>query len=663
MPEFKLADDDFEVNDDNIENLPRFPKLPNRDENIQKRVLDILNGIVLTGTNVQWGIDVKTDDGSVITAGTEESEFMKILTITENVPGQSASYHITYVFLQNDTVDLVTFEQLQKFRFLQSIIRQHPLFVNIKQTIDQAIQVIKIDELEQTIEFVALSTFRSLLDEMMNDYESRKRNYSPVFGGILLFSMNRHGVNEANSANEANSVNEANSAPQQPLSMMTMACQVGELTTLVVDKLFNDPTIESMFYRITEKQRFSEYDIQRLCKMFEQGWGGQIISSSEGGDDNLTINTDDDRRDSITRFVKSVITEIKEWKDENPTLKWTRPQIQRKFFSYIESAHFASVANVEAVSKKINDGDEHSNPTYDFFSNIKTLVHSDIVLKSMMRNSSCVLSMSLTMMALRKQGVQVMDLFNMGKLKGCACYSNAASVNGMISFQNNYESVILELINGVDVDYLFTIFNSNDCNERTNANYEQFEEDCEMCFISIPAAVCLFTKRAGRIQKQIEYVDTSEINEDVNINQDDEAITRAADKPSDYDDYGETRAVDKPSDVDDYGETRAVDKPSDYDDYGETRAVNKPSDDDYGETRAVDKPSDYDDYGKTRAVGNDAGDDDYGKTGVIDDNTHSNQRYNNKHWRSDGVEAKDTFNTRSKHHKHDRHERHDFSPS
>ena len=220
----------------------------------------------------------------------------------------------------------------------------------------------------------------------------------------------------------------------------------------------------------------------------------------------------------------------------------------------------------------------------------------------MMRNSSCVLSMSLTMMALRKQGVQVMDLFNMGKLKGCACYSNAASVNGMISFQNNYESVILELINGVDVDYAFTIFNSNDCNERTNANYEQFEEDCEMCFISIPEAVCLFTKRAGRIQKQIEYVDTSEINEDVNINHDDEAITRAADKPSD------------------------------------------------------------DDYGETGDVGNDAGDDDYGKTGVIDDTTHSNQRYNNKHWRSDvddGVEAKDTFNTRSKHHKHDRHDRHD----
>ena len=181
----------------------------------------------------------------------------------------------------------------------------------------------------------------------------------------------------------------------------------------------------------------------------------------------------------------------------------------RRFF--VDIPHIDWVGNLELAFNKSN--------TYKSLKRMKEQLKENTEMSLVVRNSSCTLAMSLTLMHLRRNGYKIIDLNNAGQIGGCMCYSNAASVNDMISIFGNSTQGLMELLFDENPFYQFKVFNRNDCLRTTS----QYAFDGNMYFIDIPSAVCLFTKHKERSQLRVaEEEDDDKEDENDNESENDE---------------------------------------------------------------------------------------------------------------------------------------------
>ena len=473
MPHVNLCEEDFRITDLNFSNLPRAPKLHARDDNIQKIVYDIIHGTVAAGTHMQWGIEFGTraeardrdrafhrerysvndedhvndedddndvsvnddidvgDDDDPVLLGTEDSEFFKILNIIEEKPGNDAGvYRLTYIFLQNDSPDLLTDKQLLELNEVRHLLLMHPEMQKIR----NALVKTKKKMIAESIQFNTLQSFMQVFDGMCR-MPGKQSEVS--FASLLLFCENCED------------------------DTMTMACQFGFINTFFLHLPMEAREILKKFQ---ESPELSQADVGRLTQL--------IANKSQ-----QPLPEDE---------IQNTIDEIQKWKLRNPKVQLLHRQIHRYFFPFVDIPHFDWVGNLEVFS--------HESSSHRSLMQIKAKLKEDLDVQSIVRNSSCTLLMALTMMQLRSQGCKIMELCNAGKIRGCMCYSNAASANEMMSIMGSSKEGLKELLDCRNPEHEFTVFNRNDC-----LGNEFFKFSGHMYFIDIPSAVCLFTKRKEKL--------------------------------------------------------------------------------------------------------------------------------------------------------------------
>ena len=482
MPRVNLCEEDFRITDSNFSNLPRAPKLHARDDNIQKIVYDIIHGTVAAGTHMQWGIefgtraeardrdrafhrerysvgagvnddedddvsvnddiDVGGDDDEPVLLGTEDSEFFKILNIIEEKPGNDAGvYRLTYIFLQNNSPDLLTDRQLLELNAVKHLLLKHPEMQKIRHTLAKTKEKMG----NRGIQFNALQSVMQVFDGM-----SRMPGKQSIvsFASLLLFCENCQD------------------------DTMTMACQYGSINTFFLHLPMKSIRI---LKKLQESPELSQADVGRLTQL--------IVNKSQ-----QPLPEDE---------IQNTISEIQKWKLRNPKVQMLHRQIHRYFFPFVDIPYFGLVGNLEVFSNE--------SSSYRSLMQIKAKLKEDLNVQSIVRNSSCTLLMALTMMQLRSQGCQIMELSNAGKIGGCMCYSNAASANEMMSIMGSSKEGLKELLDCRNPEHEFTVFNRNDC-----ISNEFFKFSGHMYFIDIPSAVCLFTKR----KEKLGAVDVEDGDED-----------------------------------------------------------------------------------------------------------------------------------------------------
>ena len=478
MPQVNFVDDDFTLSDANFANLPPMQKLADEGENVEQRIIDIISGTVAAGTKVKWGIDMKTDDGGVIRIGTEDSDFFKILDITEEKPDKRGFYHVIYIYIQDQPLDFISDEQLRELNHIREALLTYPSLVKLRKNLEQTMENTETFGLIG-IEQYTLMTFISLFDDMTREYASN--NQEPNFGGLLLFS-------DEGSDDNTNYV--------------ISACQTGYVKSVFLN---TNKSLENLLLKITRVQRIDQIDMDRLFQlmvmmMTDDGRGGNNKGENYRGG----VGRDSDATETQVEIVKQMISKVTEWASDHPNLKWNPIHVRRCFLNFINVPYIDYVGNLEAA----NEG----NPFLKVFRNIKTSLKTlntqDKAARSTrvaIANSSCTLSMSLTLMQLRNQGCEMFELYNIGSVGGCMCYSKAASVNQMISFIGKFNTNFNEMCNGDDVSHAFRIFNNNHCNPEFNPLHTNYSDSNSMFFIDIATAVSLFTRRKKRIEYKEYY--------------------------------------------------------------------------------------------------------------------------------------------------------------
>ena len=551
MPRVNLCEEGFRVTESNFANLPRAPKLPGRDENIQQIVYNLINGTVAAGTNVQWGIYDDSRGGAAAAAsvsasndtddkliGTEDSEFFKILNIIEEKPGNDAgTYRVTYVFIQGNTPDLLSDDQLLELNAVQRLLSTHPEMRKIRGLLSETRHKMS-DASISGYEFSALDFFIQLFDNM------REQQFPLKFGSLLLFCENCQD------------------------DVMTMACQVGSVLTHYIRPR---PDITMICEIIEEKQELSEVN------------AGKLIRLLTGNSDHRDYEPWHQRPQPTQseEDVQAIIDYIQDWKSRNPELKFLNGQISRYFQPFVDIPHIDWVGNVEVAFEKSN--------SYKSLKDIKNQLKENPDLRLVVRNSSCTLAMSLTMMQLRRTGYQIIDLYNAGKTSGCVCYSNAASVNDMISIFGSSIPGLMELLYDETPQYQFHVFNRNDCIGKSEYAYGG-----NMYFIDIPSAVCLFTKQKERLRAMTEVDEREEHNDDVDEREahddvDEREEHNDADERKAHDDVDKRFDDDEERDEENESDDEESDDVEEIDDDEESDDVEKIDDDEERDTEERDE--------------------------------------------------------------------------
>ena len=510
MPRVNLCEEGFRVTDLNFSNLPRAPKLPERDDNIQKIVYDLIHGTVAAGTNVQWGIefDVDDDDNPQL-IGTEDSEFFKIFHIVEERPNSDKVYRVTFVFLQNNSPDLLTDEQIAELNTVRRVLSRHPEMQQIRQLLPKA-----KDALDASGSFdvgrAALVSFMRIFDRMCGN-----ERVPLEFASLLLFCENCED------------------------DMMTMACQAG-----CIDTFFLNPLREAtlIFKNFETSGKLSPADVGRLTQLIVNQRSTSMISTNPSTPQPSTPPSA--AFPSLTEDeIQSTIDVIQEWKSKHPGRHFLSGQLRRYFLPFIDIPHFLWVGNLQVAFKETS--------SYSSVMDIKSTLKEHRDIQSVIRNSSCTLLMALTMMHLRRHGYQVMDLENAGRIGGCICYSNASSVNDMMSIMGNSKTGLRELLHRQSTNHKFKVFNRNDC-----ISADEYVHSGDMYFIDIPSAVCLFTKRKDRLiakakmrlrNQSVTEASQSNINrrQDKRRRTDEKQDDDDEDEDDDYDDYQQTQNKDE----------------------------------------------------------------------------------------------------------------------
>jgi hypothetical protein len=497
MPQLNFVDDDFTLSDANFANLPPMQKLADEGENVQQRIIDIISGTVAAGTKVKWGIDMKTDDGGFIRIGTEDSDFFKILDITEEKPDKKGFYHVIYIYLQDQSLDLISDEELRELNHIREALLTYPSLVKLRENPEHIMENTKTLGLIG-VEQSALLMFINLVNDMTQEYTSI--NQEPNFGGLLLFSDGGSGETD----------------------YVVSACQTGYVKTVFPN---TNKSLDNLLLKITRVQRIDQIDTDRLFQLMvmtdrgENDRGANDRGANDRGENDRGANDtggndrDDDATETQVEIVKQMISRVMEWASDHPDLKWNPTHVRRCFSNFINVPYIDYVGNLEAA----NEG----NPFLKVFRNIKTALKTPETpeisetpetpeisetqgkaqpTRAAIANSSCTLSMSLTLMQLRNQGCEMFELHNTGEVGGCMCYSKAALVNQMISLIGKFNTNFHEMYNGDDASHAFRIFNNNHCNPKLNPQHTNYSDSNSMFFIDIATAVSLFTNRKKRIE-------------------------------------------------------------------------------------------------------------------------------------------------------------------
>ena len=463
MPHVNFVDGDFNLSDENFANLPPMQKLTSEGENVEQRIIDIISGTVAGGTKIKWGVDMKTEDGGVFSIGTEDCDFFKILDISEEKPDGTGLYHVIYVYIQCDSLDLISNKQLQELDRIREAFQKYQPLIQLRSVLEKTLEntaEIRMIGVEQS----ALASFIDMFDDMSRKYCSTCRD--PNFGGLLLFCDTCAGND----------------------NFVTLACQAGYIKTVFLNR---NQSIEKLLSKITRTQKIDRVD---------SDWLFQLLLEPEMIAPGDVVQSDEERVEG----VKQMISRLTEWAFDHPDLKWNFTHVQRCFLNFLNVAYVENVGNLEAANV--------GNPSLQLFRNIKTALKNTktapdvthVFSKAAIFHSSCTLSMSLTFMQLRNQDCDMFELNNTGEVGGCLCYSKAASVNQMISFVGKFKEDFKEMYSGDDPTYEFRVFNNNHCDPKINPRYASYSDSNPMFFIDIATAVSLFTKRKIRIQKKIQ---------------------------------------------------------------------------------------------------------------------------------------------------------------
>ena len=458
MTTLKLNDillSDSVITPENIANLPEAPKLKPADANIQQRVLDIICGTVARGTESKWGIPLHSDSDIII--GGENDPNLRILNILEEIPfehlassssdspgfsNQPTFYKVTYIYVYNNGI-VPDANITQQFTS-----GANSFFQKISKHLDE-------------LKFHAqpLQNYLSSITYMVNSFWKFpfNPNRQGEFAGLLIFSRNIDEIDQP--FEEKININDGLSVISMLWGRNSKCC----IMTSDVESQFNIYPFTLIGDKNLGKTNTSL--ISTKCKRYLVFYKKMLEVDAS----NLVQRIFEDLNKKIAQNV---------YVNKNDLLCY--------LFDHINIPCFEWVGNCEEIYQT------GALSVTEDLRKIRKL--------TVLKNGSCTLNMSLTMMQLRKQGELIMYLNNAGGIAGCKCYSNAASTNGLLSFlsEKNAFYNLNELILCDEPDMVFKLFNSNHCDGTINkaSDYQKyFGKTREFLFIDFETAVRIFTRR------------------------------------------------------------------------------------------------------------------------------------------------------------------------
>jgi hypothetical protein len=442
-----VVNDNFQLKDETIDNLPKMPKLSDGDENIQQRVMDIITGTVARGTSAQWGV---FDEDTKETLCGEENPHVRILTIREglhpdlNLDDDPSAYDVTFVYIHNDgeTPDENTLNAFNNAQLFKRIL------FSLELATKKAKKLARLSE--RNLPSFTRSITRDLYDFWKSPFLQKNKG---EFASVLLFCKN---------------------------------CQF-EFAVLSVAYGKND----QLFLHERADEKFVSSPVLRYVDHY-----GNFQSTDQSSPIFrlfLTYLMKSRRMPEDQAHQKTTLI-LQELQELSVQRKLKKNDVLSYFFHYIEIPCFDWVGNLEFIH-----GSQVMRDEFNELEQVREM--------SILKNGACTLNMALAMMQLRKRS-PVFYLHNAGGIGGCRCYSNAASSNDMITLKAFSALLELqELLQPKNIFHEFQMFNSNHCLPELNPERYESYTHSQFLFIDYKTAAFLFTERNGILMINPEFED------------------------------------------------------------------------------------------------------------------------------------------------------------
>ena len=384
----------------------------------EMRLGDIISGNIAPESTFKWGLEVKSDvdrivrsaaDGRVnvaeknTTIGSQDSNFFRILNITEGNQADDNIYTLTYVFLQKTSE--TSRQDLDYFAYCKENIGK---FKQIESGLESSLQAVRNTK---DSKYPGVASFETTALMRVLDLWKKPSSFEDnVFASVLLFCKHCETGNSVLSVIFGNIESVVIDDDIHDLHREL----VDTLDTLGASASFTDNNDVSR--KVTFESIVSDFLIRRRGNLprYAMKWATYLWEQYKA-DPGFYRN-----KTRMSRFLKD-----------------SSPCIDVPHFDYIGNTELASEYAISTGATSLSGIPSPHASTRRETMHFRTMKRRAKVedLNRALTIGSCSLNMSFTLRQLRVSS-PILYLKNMGGARGCRCYLNAAETN-------NYELFIL----------------------------------------------------------------------------------------------------------------------------------------------------------------------------------------------------------------------------